>query len=230
MSGPGNKSGNKTGGDKRRRKLLSDDDRALWDLVASRLEPARGKSRVRDVEPDMDALDALAAEIDALREKSLLGAGKRDVAPARLKQATTPPLPSTRAPTKAPPPQPRLGPQLVKLERRKARRIARGSEEIEARLDLHGMTQDDAHATLVGFVRRCHANGLRRVLVITGKGGTGRHHADDEVIPRPRGVLKHNVPRWLGGAEIGALVVSYTTAHVRHGGEGALYVQLRRND
>ena len=186
---------------------------------------------MRDVEPDTDALDALAAEIGALREKSPGGAGKLDVAPARAKHATTPPLPSPPTRNRAPPPQPQLGPQLVKLERRKARRIARGSDDIEARLDLHGMTQDDAHATLVGFVRRCHANGLRRVLVITGKGGTGRsHHADDDVIPRPRGVIKRNVPRWLGGAEIGSLVVSYTTAHVRHGGEGALYVQLRRND
>ena len=230
MRGPSNS--NKSGSASRRRKLLSDDDRALWDLVASRLEPARGKSRVRDVEPDTDVLDALAAEIGALREKSPGGAGKRDDAPARAKHATTPPLPSPAARNRAPPPpKPQLGPQLVKLERRKARRIARGSDDIEARLDLHGMTQDDAHATLVGFVRRCHVNGMRQVLVITGKGGTGRsHHADDEVIPRSRGVLKRNVPRWLGGAEIGSMVVSYTTAHVRHGGEGALYVQLRRND
>ena len=208
-----------SGDDKRkassRRPLMSAEDAALWDFVARRLEPAKGKSRIRDVEPDA----------------SLMTPGLPHRPPAA---STTPKAPSPATKPGIPPPitpkpprQPQ--PQRVTLERRKARRIARGTEEIEARLDLHGMTQNDAHDALVGFIRRCHANGYRTVLVITGKGGTRRNRDDgDDVAPRPRGVLKQNVPRWLGGPELSAVVVSYSAAHIRHGGEGALYVRLRR--
>jgi DNA-nicking Smr family endonuclease len=202
----------------RRRPLLTDDDRALWHYVASRLEPARGKSRVRDVEPDERML--LAQIEQPLPGRAQTRRPAPPPAPATARQARPQPQQKAR-----PSPEP---PKLVILERRKARRIARGNQEIEARLDLHGMTQDDAHSALVGFVRRCHAQGLRTVLVITGKGGTGRGDHDD-VVPRPRGVLRRNVPRWLAGPEIGSLVVSYATAHLRHGGEGALYVRLRRH-
>lgn len=203
----------------RRRKLLTDEDEALWNLVARSIGPTKGKSRVRDGTPDV------AADVRAGEPRDGLSEPRRPLLPpAEQKSAqAVRPLP---AQPKRPPPVPKSEP----LERRKARRIARGAEEIEARLDLHGMTQDDAHAALVGFVRRCQAAGFRMVLVITGKGGPlRRHHEDgDDYHERPRGVLRQNVPRWLAGHEIGALVVSYTTAHIRHGGEGALYVQLRR--
>lgn len=196
--------------------LLSEEDRELWGFVARSVGAARGKSRVRDVEPD---IDAIAAELERARNRPQPQKPARQPAPPR---ASLPP-PRCIQPAKA-------EPKHVPLERRKARRIARGAEEIDARLDLHGMTQDDAHGALIGFIRRCHAGGLRTVLVITGKGGVGRGHrdADDDVVPRPRGILRRNVPRWLAGPEIGSLVISYTTAHVRHGGEGALYVRLRK--
>lgn len=200
----------------RQRPLLSDDDKLLWEFVARRVEPAKGKSRVRDVEPDQSV---------PARNTSITPAAPLPPPKQRAhKPASIPAPPSRPQPASPPPPQP------VTLERRKARRIAKGTEEIEARLDLHGMTQDDAHGALVGFVRRCHTNGFRTVLVITGKGG-GRNARDDgdDVVPRPRGVLRRNVPRWLASPELSALVVSYATAHLRHGGEGALYVRLRRN-
>lgn len=203
------------GDDRRRRRHLSDEDRELWGFVARSVGPARGKSRVRDVEPDFEAL---TSDFEAYHRRP----------PARepaVPKPAPPPRPAA-APAKAATPPP---PQPVPLDRRKARRIARGSEEIEARLDLHGMTQDDAHAALVGFIRRCSGEGLRTVLVITGKGGAARPaHDDHDVIPRQRGVLKRNVPRWLTAQELALLVISYTTAHVRHGGEGAIYVRLRK--
>ncbi len=222
MSGDGGK--NKP----RRRRLLSEEDVALWNIVAQSIGPTKGKSRVREVEPDPDAT------VDAAADAHRGGRGEPRRPPAaRAKQnGALPAIPPARVATPAPAvskarPQ---EPKSVPLERRKARRIARGTDEIEARLDLHGMTQDDAHWELVGFVRRCQAAGFRTVLVITGKGGPLRRHHDDgdDYDERPRGVLRRNVPRWLAGPEIGALVVNYTTAHIRHGGEGALYVQLRR--
>ena len=204
------------GGKKRRG--LTDEDEELWHYVTRNVAPDNGKPRVLGhVVPD-----------DTVPE--------RETEPSRHKlppRAQPKPKPKPEPPLAAPaarkkPPLPE--PKPVILERKKARRIARGEEEIDARLDLHGMTQDAAHGALVGFIRRCHADGLRMVLIITGKGGamSKLRQADDEVMPRPRGVLRQNVPRWLGGSEIGAFVVSYSAAHISHGGDGALYVRLRR--
>jgi DNA-nicking Smr family endonuclease len=98
-------------------------------------------------------------------------------------------------------------------------RVARGKEAIDGRLDLHGLTQNEAHTALLHFLRAATARGARLVLVITGKGGRG----DTE-----RGVLKRQVPHWLSLPEFRALIVGFEQAHVAHGGEGALYIQVRR--
>jgi DNA-nicking Smr family endonuclease len=206
----------------RRRKLLSEEDAALWNFVARSIGPTKGKSRVREVEPDLNVTVDAHAGLEETRRPPAAGPGRKSTSPTRVTPVprASPPVSKAR----------NSEPAYVPLDRKKARRIARGTEEIEARLDLHGMTQDDAHSALMGFVRRCQAAGFRTVLVITGKGGTGQRHHDewDDHHERPRGVLRRNVPRWLAGPEIGSLVISYTTAHIRHGGEGALYVQLRR--
>ena len=216
---------------------IPEEDQALWDLVASRLEPAKGKPRVLDVDmQDNDTQRGRPPSSFIPVTPGLNGAGQRDGA------KRTAPVPGrsdvgvrSNAVSRPPPPEP----QPVVLERKRARRLARGADAIEARLDLHGMTQEDAHSALTGFIRRCHAAGLRTVLVITGKGGAGRERGGDNSSGhygdhwhgdhwlRPRGVLKRNVPIWLSQPELGLLVVSFSTAHVRHGGEGAIYVQLR---
>lgn len=205
-------------GGKDHKRGISGEDELLWSYVSRSVAPDRGKPRVL-------ARDASEAEWPPLADEP----------PQRPRQPAAKPKPLPASVVPVPPPAPRTlappAPKPIVLERRKARRIARGTEEIEARIDLHGMTQDDAHHALLGFIRRCHAGGMRTVLVITGKGGAGGARRDDDhVIPRPRGVLRRNVPRWLSGPEIGALVISYATAHIRHGGEGALYVRLRRKD
>lgn len=111
-------------------------------------------------------------------------------------------------------------PPFVPLGRRMRARVARGQEVIDGRLDLHGLTQDEAHAALLRFLRTASARGARLVLVITGKGTRG----DGE-----RGVLKRQVPRWLNLPEFRALVIGFEDAHIAHGGEGALYVRVRRS-
>ena len=96
------------------------------------------------------------------------------------------------------------------------RRLARGREALAARIDLHGLTQDAARAALTGFVQRSVDDGWRAVLVITGKGVGGD------------GVLRRRVPDWLAEAPLRAHVAGVSEAHRRHGGEGALYVALKR--
>jgi DNA-nicking Smr family endonuclease len=110
-------------------------------------------------------------------------------------------------------------PPLAPLGRRERARLSRGRNEIEARLDLHGMTQLRAHRRLLDFLQRAHHDGLTFVLVITGKGVAG----DTE-----RGVLRRQVPQWLALPEFRTLVVGFEEAHIGHGGEGALYVRIRR--
>jgi DNA-nicking Smr family endonuclease len=105
---------------------------------------------------------------------------------------------------------------LEGIEPNRKHRIAKEREEIGARIDLHGMTQDRARAALEGFLARAWAEGWRAVLVITGKGVQGD------------GVLKKRVPDWLGAAHLAHIVAGISEAHRRHGGEGALYVALKR--
>ena len=113
----------------------------------------------------------------------------------------------------------------VAMDKRRFQRMTRGKLQPEARIDLHGMTLAQAHSALNGFILRAQAEGLRLVLVITGK---GRQVEDDGPIPRRRGALKHDVPQWLRMAPLGGVVLELREAHARHGGSGAYYVYLRR--
>ena len=130
---------------------------------------------------------------------------------------------------------PAAPPSSTPIEKRKSRRLAKGQHPIEAVLDLHGMRQREAHASLRHFIAKSHASGCKFVKVITGKGA---RMGDDDVRSRPfgatddgeRGVLKRLVPEWLRESGIGALVVGFSSAGRGHGGEGALYVELRRKE
>jgi DNA-nicking Smr family endonuclease len=107
-------------------------------------------------------------------------------------------------------------------------RLRRGTVVPDARIDLHGLTQQAAHRTLFAWLATAHARGHRLVLVITGKGNP----KNDDNAPwmmSPHGVLKQMVPRWLNEPGLAALIASSGPAHARHGGEGALYVYLRKN-
>lgn len=202
------------------RSVLKPDDAELWRVTASTVHRiARIKPRV----PDGPALDALA-------RAPAVPPPQPEPAPTSRSRATPAPATSSRPakPAAGPPPPP----AMVPIERRKARRIATGRIEIEARLDLHGLTQETAHRRLATFLRDCQAQGLATVLVITGKGGPpGARDGDrdPDAAASNRGVLKRMVPRWLDEPGLRAMVVSHGTAAIRHGGSGALYVQLRRN-
>jgi DNA-nicking Smr family endonuclease len=94
----------------------------------------------------------------------------------------------------------------------------------QARIDLHGMRQVEAHSALTRFLRRAHGKGHRIVLVITGKGD-----GEGEFWWEGRGVLRRNLPNWLDTPEMKTLVVGYQEAAQQHGGAGAFYVQLRKS-
>jgi DNA-nicking Smr family endonuclease len=152
-----------------------------------------------------------------------------------LKSSATPPVASPPAPS-----QPRShpvtlretrpapSPPLAPLGRRLKQRVARGREPIDARLDLHGMTQQEAHAALLRFLHRAQASGVKTALVVTGKGLRKSSSSDGRDADHKPGVLKRQVPMWLALPEFRPLVVGFDDAHVGHGGEGALYVRLRR--
>lgn len=106
-------------------------------------------------------------------------------------------------------------------------KLKRGQLTPGARIDLHGMTEAVAHATLLSFLAGAQSRGVRLALVITGVGNP-KHHEGAEWMRVPHGVLKQMVPRWLNEKEFAALISGSGPAHRRHGGDGALYVYLRK--
>ena len=148
--------------------------------------------------------------------------GVKPLAP-RPTPLPAPPLPSAEsrpAPPLSPPPAstaPTVAlDRAAGYDRANAERLKRGKHPVEARLDLHGMTQDEAHRSLALFIRGARAAGKRCVLVITGRGRAGG------------GVLRAAVPRWLDEPEFRPHLLAVATAQPRDGGNGALYVMLRR--
>ena len=178
--------------------------------------------RKRSLSEEEHALwESIAKQIKPLRRKSRIL--KTEVAvPGTESEIATKLVPMSRplAPLKiAPAPKPQV-PPLAPLGRRERAQLSRGKKEIDDRIDLHGMTQTRAHRALLGFLQRAQGDGFTFVLVITGKGKVG---AESD-----RGVLRRQVPQWLNLPEFRSLVVGFEEAHVGHGGEGALYVRVRR--
>ncbi len=194
----------------RRRSRLSDDDRDLW----TRLTASETPSHQRDPPPPPPA----PAPSDPVRS-----------------EAPRPALPTFRIGARAdtatpghvltPPISKQLAEACVRMDRKAYGRMRKGKLTPEARLDLHGMSQAQAHPALTRFIHASHSRGLRLVLVITGK---GKDRDAPGPMPVPRGVLKHQVPHWLSAPGLRGLVLQVTEAHIRHGGTGAYYVYLRR--
>jgi len=120
----------------------------------------------------------------------------------------------------------RLAQDPVRMDKKAHTRLKRGKLAPEARIDLHGMTLDQAHPALIRFVLTSYTRGLRLVLVITGK---GQREDPYDPMPMRRGVLKQQVPMWLRMPPVAQAVLQVTEAHIRHGGSGAYYVYLRRD-
>ena len=175
-----------------------DDGMALWRRVAGQVKPLKG----RPTPPP--------ARAGTPRKGA-------DAQPGKAAKAAQPSAGDKPAPPK--PAQPALAPGTAPgVDRRTADRLRRGRLTIEAEIDLHGMTQADAHRALCAFIAGQQAAGRRCVRVITGKGA----------FREGGGVLRAAVPRWLNEAEMRSRVLAISHAQPRDGGEGALYVLLKR--
>lgn len=173
---------------RKRNRSLSGEERALWHTVTQSIKPLR--ARAGSLEPETIAVPAQLTK----------------ASPKKAIELVRPPSPPAKPPALSP------------LDRRTKQRVARGQTEIDARIDLHGMTQDRAHAALMRFIRNAHAGEARLLLVITGKGAREGE----------QGVLRRVVPHWLALPGMRSYIVGFETASIRHGGEGALYVRVRR--
>lgn len=185
-----------------RRRVLTYEERVLWSAVTQSMKPLRPEEAQSAPEP---AVPEAPPVMPKAKSKLKPQHSETLIAPA-------PPKPAPIAPP---------------LSRRARRNVARGKHEIDARLDLHGLTQSEAHHALLRFLRTASARDARLVLVITGKGaksGKAGGHEDG----RERGVLRRQVPQWLSLPEFRDYVVGFEDAHIAHGGEGALYVRVRR--
>lgn len=198
----------------RRPRHLSLEERELWSLVARQAKP--------------------------LDTKRVFVKSDTEIAPKTVSNPPKPqnfiadPLPDFRVGQKAdhsrnhdliPGLAEQMGKAAVQMDAKNFGRLKKGKLVPEARIDLHGMTLAEAHPELTGFILSSHGRGLRLVLVITGKGKSRDYEAP---MPVRHGVLRHQVPQWLNLAPLRPLILQITPAHIKHGGQGAYYVYLRR--
>lgn len=181
-----------------RSRAVTPDERSLWRLAMRDAEPMPGRSL--EAEADIEPAPAPAPPPLILKPAALVPA------PLPVRSKTKPALP---------PLEPGATPGI---DRRTDERLRRGRLGIDGCVDLHGMTQAEAHGALTTFIHRGWREGRRCLLVITGKGAfspTG-------------GILRHAVPRWLDDASLRPMIVAVHRAQPKDGGDGALYVLIRR--
>jgi DNA-nicking Smr family endonuclease len=193
---------------------LNKDDVDLWSHTARSVEPLRhGKSRITAAVPDTPSAQTETPRRAPPPYETPHRPHRERAAPATV--------PADRPSKDAPP--------LAGIDRRRVRKIATGQHEIDARLDLHGLRQSEAHRRLARFLHEAQGAGLRMVLVITGKGSARKTNHDADPYGREEpGIIRRAVPLWLDEPGLRALVVSFTSAHPRHGGSGALYIHIRK--
>ena len=186
---------------------LQDEDRALWEHVTRDAKPLAKR------EPPPARPPAPEGPLAKPEPKP-----KNEARPARPLPR---PLPRPTVPAKRAESALEHG-RAAGVDRRRTERLRRGRLPVEAKLDLHGYTQDQAHSALDHFLGESQARGLRCVLVITGKGTA------TEAAMGAGGVLRAQVPRWLNEPANRARVLAFDYAQPKHGGLGAIYVLLRR--
>ncbi len=177
-------------------KEFYEDDNALWKAVASDFAPLKSKKPIRI------ARDAAAA-----------ASQKRKAPEIKI----TPIIPSPPVLKKEIKQDYLEAGDMKHVDGSVAQKLKDGDYPIEARLDLHGRTQDEAFETMRYFIATAHSMGKRCILVITGKGVEGN------------GILREQFPKWLSTSGLREYILAFTHAKPQHGGDGAFYVLLRKN-
>ncbi|MBI1260232.1 MAG: hypothetical protein GC184_00760 [Rhizobiales bacterium] len=205
---------------KSRRRELSEEEHRLWQIVTREATPLARRRKRAPADETVAPAGPLPMGVQSSNAPMMRAPVKSSsVAPVSL------PAPAPFKPAQPPP--------LTGLDRRTTQRLTRGQIDYEAKLDLHGYNQAEAHDALRAYLARCRASGMRCVLVVTGKGESPYsrhtlHGSDTWHAPERPGVLRSALPRWLGEAEFRALVAGFQPAHPKHGGGGAFYIWLRR--
>ncbi len=191
------------------KRRLRPDELELWQQVATSADPLH--NRPKPVEPE------LPKKIARPKPKEKQPLSPFALGDKAVRQTETHVFPQTTSQ--------RVKAVPLQMDNKAYTRMKRGKLAPEARIDLHGMTLDQAHPELIRFILTSQARGLRLVLVITGKGSREDPY---DPMPRRRGVLKSQVPQWMRMVPISQAILQVAEAHQRHGGAGAYYVYLKR--
>ncbi|MEH6527907.1 MAG: Smr/MutS family protein [Sneathiella sp.] len=211
-----------------RPKGLSKTDRDLWDYVTRNIDRQASNRFIGfDVRPTkmvVDTKKVAPAPTPAPGRKPPINAEKL------AKAMVSRPVEPQNARRAAPPINPSQRENVPGLDRRNSERLRKGQMTIDGKVDLHGMTQAEAHTRLRTFISAAQLQGKRCVLVVTGKGSRGQKTDDAAFMgSERRGILREAVPKWLAAADMRRLVIDFRAAQPKHGGGGALYVLLRRD-
>lgn len=194
-------------GSGRRRRVLTAEEARLWSTV------------VRKIKPIAESPVESGALVAVDQKPAVQSTGKKKpVKPLSPEKSASPLLPSAPVAKKAP--QVPFAP----LERQLRRGLSRGSSSVDATIDLHGMRQAEAHERLRCFILKAQRDGLKVVLVVTGKGNLADHDPSFD----QRGVLRRNLPLWLRMPDLRPAIIGFEEASRQHGGSGAFYVRIRK--
>jgi len=205
---------------KRRDKQLNSEDKKIWKQVTDTVTPRQ----INSVQDQQDFENAMK------QASFVKNPGKETLKQSSSVSAYIPPSSQKRSLKKS---SVTNFPPLAGYNRREKSRLSRGLTEIDGRLDLHGMNQDQAYRALHIFIGRAVASKWKNVLVITGKGKAHIHQglkSNDYMSVEPTGVLRRKVPQWLSEPSIRGMIIGYETASPSHGGSGALFVRLRKSN
>lgn len=181
---------------------LAKEEKVLWGKVARTVRSYTPEAEIFDFEREMDGEEQTSTAKGGLMAGNSIGISKMVI------EAVEQELKVEERKTK----------QFHPLERPVQKKLAKGRLPIDAKIDLHGMVQSEAHDALYSFLCRAHRQGHRHVLIVTGK---GRSLGSE-------GALKRVVPLWFSKPEFRMMISSYHEAAINHGGAGALYLRLAK--
>lgn len=182
-------------------------DRTLWEHVASSVTPLKGKRKAAATthEPTPPVTPQRLPLREKVKPKSTVATPQRSTRDVAVRAVVTPMASTTTRTTAG-------------FDRATESKLRKGQLEIEGRIDLHGMTQDEAYRALARFIARAYGQRQRTLLVITGKGR----------VSQGGGVLRRLLPLWVSEADMKICVLACTPAAIKDGGDGAFYLRLRK--